>query len=254
MSGIPIKSVLFTFLLIASSSATAEASRSDSPLVLVKGGEFQRGGPVPCTESKGAESCEPLIILDEQPRHRVEIDDFYLCKTEVTRAQWAQVMAESLPPIAEHQLPKTGVSWLEAQAFLEALSVRDGHVYRLPTEAEWEYASQSVKRSHLDKEAWFRENSKGAIREVAGLKPNSLGLFDMLGNVWEWTSDWYGEDYYKESPTQNPQGPARGERRVVRGGAYNSVASYVRVGARMGFAPNTRSQFTGFRCARSIKK
>ena len=254
MSGIPIKSVLFAFLLVASSSATAKASSSGIPLVLVKGGEFQRGGPVPCTESKGAESCEPLIISDEQPRHRVEIDDFYLCKTEVTRVQWAQVMGEPLPPVEVQKLPKTGISWLEAQVFLEALSRLDGHVYRLPTEAEWEYASQNVKQSHLDKEAWYRRNSKGTIQQVAGLKPNSFGLFDMLGNVWEWTSDWYGEDYYKESPTRNPQGPAVGERRVVRGGAYNSVASYVRVGTRMGFGPNTMSRFTGFRCARSIKK
>ena len=252
MSGIPIKSFLSVFLLVAASSLTAEASRSDIPLVLVKGGAFQRGGPVPCTESKGTKSCEPLIISDEQPRHRVEIDDFYLCKTEVTRAQWAKVMAEPLPPIAEHQLPKTGISWLEAQAFLEALSRLDGQVYRLPTEAEWEYASRSAKQSHLDKEAWYRRNSKGVIHEVAGLNPNSLGLFDMLGNVWEWTSDWYGEDYYKDSPIKNPRGPDRGERRVVRGGAYNSVATYVRVGTRMGFAPNTRSHFTGFRCARSI--
>ena len=92
-----------------------------------------------------------------------------------------------------------------AGLFLRRSHALMGIVYRLPTEAEWEYASQSVKQSHLDKEAWYRKNSKGTIQQVAGLKPNSLGLFDMLGNVWEWTSDWYGEDYYKESPTRNPQ-------------------------------------------------
>ena len=170
-------------------------------MVLVKGGAFQRGGPVPCTERNLRNFP---IISDEQPRHRVEIDDFYLCKTEVTRAQWAQVMAEPLPPIAEHRFRRPISA--EAQDFLKALSRLDGQVYRLPTEAEWEYASQSAKQSHLDKEAWYRENSKGVIHEVAGLNPNSLGLFDMLGNVWEWTSDWYGEDYYKESPIKNLRG------------------------------------------------
>ena len=254
MSGIPIKSSLLTLLFVASLSGVAQASRSGIPLVLVKGGEFQRGGPVPCAVSTGGEPCEALIISDEQPQHSVEVDDFYLCKTEVTRAQWAQVMGESLPPEEEEKLPKTGVSWLDVQSFLTTLSRLDGIAYRLPTEAEWEYASRSVKRSQLDQEAWYRENSNGTIQQVAALKPNSLGLFDMLGNVWEWTSDWYGEDYYKESPTRNPQGPALGERRVVRGGAYNSVASYVRVGTRMGFGPHTMSRFTGFRCARSIKK
>ena len=239
---------------MASSSATAKASSSGIPLVLVKGGEFQRGGPVPCTESTGAESCEPLIISDEQPRHRVEIDDFYLCKTEVTRVQWAQVRG-NLATRRGTEVTKDRDLLARCAVFLEALSRLDGHFYRLPTEAEWEYASQSVKRSQLDQEAWYRENSKGTIQQVAALKPNSLGLFDMLGNVWEWTSDWYGEDYYKESPTRNPQGPALGERRVVRGGAYNSVASYVRVGTRMGFRASTLCPaFTGFRCARSIKK
>ncbi len=242
-------------ILLGGLSANAAATEVPRiPLVLVEGGEFDRGGPVACRPTTAENPCDSLVIADEQPRHRVKIKSFYLCKTEVTRGQWARVMQETMPPKKELKLPKTDISWLDTERFLKVLSRLDGHAYRLPTEAEWEYASGTGHLDVLERSAWFRKNSGGELQSVAQLKPNAFGLFDMLGNVWEWTSDWYDEEYYKHSPPFNPLGPSQGERRVVRGGAYNSVASYVRVGTRMGFAPDTKSRFTGFRCARSIKK
>ena len=158
-------------------------------------------------------------------------------------------MGEEAPSAGDEHLPKVNVSWEDALAFLAKLSELDGRTFRLPTEAEWEYAATSKVPSPLKEYAWFRDNSSKQSQRVAQLKPNAFGLYDMLGNVWEWTSDWYGEEYYRSVSGKDPQGPSEGARRVVRGGAFNSVVSYVRHGVRMGFAPDTKSAFTGFRCA-----
>ena len=192
------------------------------------------------------------MVPDELPRHTVEVDSFLLCQTEVTQEEWAKVMNEPSPSKSVRRLPKTGITWDDAQAYLKRISKRDGRAYRLPTEAEWEFAAQLDKGVALEKVAWFRANAAQSAKPVASLEPNRHGLYDMFGNVWEWIADWYDEEYYAKSPKVNPQGAPEGERRVVRGGAFNSIQSYLRPGARMAFAPATKSEFTGFRCAASV--
>ena len=115
------------------------------------------------------------------------------------------------------------------RSFCEALNgKRDGYHYRLPTEAEWEYAARagdsSCRYGPLVEVAWFHDNSDGRTHPVGEKKPNGFGLYDTLGNVWEWVQDWYGEDYYSHSPESDPKGPGSGEYRVSRGGSWRGVA------------------------------
>ena len=251
-----IAATLVTLSVVCLVGATAGAagnvvSHYGMSLQYLEGGSFERGGAYACTSGKAPNDCKASLIYDEEPRHSVRVDDFYLCRTEVTQLQWAKVMGEAIPAQAMQALPKTDISWEDAQAFLSRLSGLTGRTFRLPSEAEWEYATASHRPQTLDDYAWYRNNATKQAHPVAKLKPNPRGLYDMLGNVWEWTADWYSEDYYRVTAAENPPGPSEGLRKVVRGGAYNSVASYVRHGVRMAFAPNTKSPFTGFRCAMS---
>ena len=253
--GIALRITIALFVLVYASGTFAAGdavSRYGISLQFIEGAEFERGGPFGCTDTAPTKPCEKQSVYDEEPRHAVTVSDFYLCRTEITTLQWARVMGEVEPPRDQASLPKTNISWDEAQVFLARVSELDGRTFRLPTEAEWEYAATAKIPGKIEGYAWYRQNSSKQIQPVARLKPNDYGVYDMLGNVWEWTSDWYGEEYYRKVSVQrpqDPQGPADGQRRVVRGGAFNSVVSYVRHGVRMGFAPNTKSAFTGFRCA-----
>ena len=131
--------------------------------------------------------------------------------------------------------------------FCEAVNRKgDGHHYRLPTEAEWEYASRggdsSCRYGSLDVVAWFRDNSGGTTHPVGEKKPNRFGLYDTLGNVWEWVQDWYGITYYGRSPESDPKGPLSGEYRVSRGGSFRGlVRGQARVSSRYIQKPNVRS-------------
>ena len=148
------------------------------------------------------------------------------------------------------------VSCDDCQAFIKKLNRKSGKNYRLPTEAEWEYACRSGGRdekysggSDIDRVAWYYGNSGGSTHAVGGKVANGLGLYDMSGNVWEWCSDWYDENYYGNSPTQNPQGPESGSSRVYRGGSWNNRPAFVRSAHRLRFGTALRIDDLGFRLA-----
>ncbi|MBI5446277.1 MAG: SUMF1/EgtB/PvdO family nonheme iron enzyme [Deltaproteobacteria bacterium] len=222
--------------------AAAELERD---MALVRGGAFRMGG-------RG----NP----DEQPAHEVALSDFRLGRFEVTQAQWAAGMA-STPSRRQDcdRCPVENVSWDDVQLFLQRLNEKTGGSYRLPTEAEWEYAARSGGREdawsgtsaegELGAYAWYEANSSYGPHAVGQKKPNGLGLYDLTGNVSEWCQDWYGERYYAESARQDPKGPPSGNRRVLRGGAWNNIPSFARTGLRTRQLPIARFNFAGFRLA-----
>jgi formylglycine-generating enzyme required for sulfatase activity len=147
-------------------------------------------------------------------------------------------------------LPVDSVSWDDIQAFLDRLNARDrDRLYRLPTEAEWEYACGG-EAAPLATTAWFKENSQGATHPVGALPPNPRGLCDTLGNVAEWVHDWYAHDYYAESPVSDPLGPRTGSYRVFRGGSWLDTARNCRITARNFEFPVSRLHNVGFRIVR----
>jgi formylglycine-generating enzyme required for sulfatase activity len=212
----------------------------------------------------------------EKPRHRVRINrPFYLGATEVTQAQYRALMGQSPSKTQGDDLPVEQVSWLDAVAFCEKLSEKEGlepyyravergseggDGYRLPTEAEWEYACRAgstARYAHgddaslLGEYAWTSHNARGKPHPVGQKLPSGFGLFDMHGNVWEWCSDWYDTRYYTKSPVDDPPGGSQTTSRVLRGGAYNSSALNSRAATRNGDAPSHKDPHVGFRVARS---
>jgi hypothetical protein len=219
----------------------------DDQFSLIPAGSFQMGS------LRGDE--------DEQPVHTVNITQaFFLQKTEVTQHQWKAVM-DSLPSAVGacgETCPIDEVSWTEVRAFIEALNILDpGKGYRLPTEAEWEYAARAGTTGDyggtgaLEDMGWYEGNSGGKVHFVAEKEANAWGLFDMHGNVMEWVQDFYSASYYAESPTDDPVGPASGSARVFRGGAAKLDAVEARSANRMQGAPWAVYSASGFRLARS---
>jgi len=150
--------------------------------------------------------------------------------------------------------PVVCVSWNDAVAYARWLSRKSGQEYRLPTEAEWEYAARSGGRieryaggNDPETVAWFADNSGNQAHPVGLKRANGLGLYDMSGNVWQWTADWYGETYYRESPQNDPQGPSSGTKRVFRGGSWFYDVRGVRASYRDFAVPDYRSSYLGFR-------
>ncbi len=170
----------------------------------------------------------------EKPVHRVQISKpFYLGKYQVTQEQWQTVMGHNPSRFTgDLNRPVENVSWNDAQEFLQRLAKKEqGKTYRLPTEAEWEYACRAGstgkycfgdEEAKLKEYGWYEENSGMRTYPVGQLTSNAWGLYDMHGNVWEWVQDWYAEDYYKQRsvPDVDPQGPENGQSRVLRGGAF----------------------------------
>lgn len=215
--------------------------------VWIRPGNFMMG----C--SPGDTEC----YAEEKPAHRVVITRaFEMGKYQVTQARYEAVMGTHASYFRGPDLPVEGVSWEDARKFCEALNLKkDGYHYRLPTEAEWEYAARggnsSLRYGPLEEVAWFRDNSGGTTHPVGQKLPNSFGLYDTLGNVWEWAQDWYEEGYYSHSPESDPKGPDTGEYRVARGGSWRGVArGLARVSSRYILKPGVRSIVVGFRCAR----
>ncbi|MDR3218079.1 MAG: formylglycine-generating enzyme family protein [Dysgonamonadaceae bacterium] len=197
-------------------------------MVFVQGGTFMMG----CTSEQGND-CD----IDAKPAHQVTLSDFYIGQYEVTQKQWKDIMGINANPsyFKGDSLPVENISWDELQEFIRKLNVRTNKNFRLPTEAEWEYACRGGVESDpykysgsnmAGKVAWYRENSGGQPHPVGLKSPNKLGLYDMCGNVWEWCSDWKGA-YSSDSQT-NPTGPPSGPRRIVRGGSWNSDAWHMR--------------------------
>ncbi|MEA2080104.1 MAG: SUMF1/EgtB/PvdO family nonheme iron enzyme [Pseudomonadota bacterium] len=201
-------------------------------------------------------------IRDEAPPHSVRFPEpFWLGRTEVTQGQWLEVMGTRPGPESEWQrddwrtLPVVSVTWFDVQAFIAALEKRtQGISYRLPTEAEWEYAAragtQALRPMPVEKlpdYAWYIENSGDVAQPVATRKANIWGLHDMFGNVWEWTADWYAPDYYVNTPAVAPQGQADGNKKVRRGGSYHCQVHMVRPGYRSADDPARTYSVVGFR-------
>lgn len=187
---------------------------------------------------------------DEYPEHKVSLGAFYICKTEITAAIWNAVMNDSLPG-ASLGLPATNISYNRLDSFITTLSRKTGYVFALPTEAQWEYAARGGADSRNNLYAGSDNINYVAVHDttmafpVARLTENSLGLYDMSGNVAEWCYDWYGK--YSAEDQNMPTGPETGTYRVVRGGSYLSPAEDCRVSARSFASPDSVSPTIGFR-------
>lgn len=204
---------------------------------------------------------------DEKPRHKVTIDDFYMGECEVTQELWKAIMGGQ--PTGDKKwdtekglgdnLPAYYVSWNECDQFISNLNKLlanqlNGRSFRMPTEAEWEYAARGGKydssktycgSNDLESVAWYTNNSNNQVHAVEQKYPNELGLYDMLGNVWEWCSDWYGD--YTDKEQSNPKGPIKGTQRVFRGGSCNYDSRFCRMSRRSGFEPEKTPGFIGLR-------
>lgn len=245
-------------------------------LVLVPPGEFLMGSTpqqVVRLLDEGRREKDYEWYLDslpsESPQHRVRITrPFYLGLCEVTQAEYQRVMGDNPSRFqGDPDRPVDKASWDDAAEFCRRLSElseekASGAVYRLPTEAEWEYACRAGTptrfsfgddAAQLGQHAWWNANSQGSTQRGCRLKPNAWNLFDMGGNLWEWCADWHGADYYAKSPVDDPAGPDSGKVRAVRGGAWNNAhRGNFRCALRSGRGPDAHFDSSGFRVAMSV--
>ena len=214
-------------------------------MVYVTGGTFTMGA----TAEQGSD-----VYSDEKPTHSVTLSDYYIGKYEVTQAQWRAVMGSNPSEWKGDNLPVENVSWNDIQEFIKKLNAQTGKKFRLPTEAEWEYAARGANQSKgykysgsnsISEVSWYTDNSSSDVHPVGQKSPNELGIYDMSGNVWEWCSDWYGS--YSSSSQTNSTGPSSGSYRVLRGGSRRSSAGACRVSIRHYDAPDDRNSHFGFR-------
>lgn len=199
---------------------------------------------------------------DERPVHQVRLSDFCIGKYEVTQEEWKAVMGAN-PSISNGEnKPVEMVSWNDCQEFIKKLNDLTGMQFRLPTEAEWEYAARGGNKSQgykysgsnaIGDVAWYEDNSNRDTHPVGTKAPNELGIYDMSGNVWEWCSDWYSHGYYSSSPVNNPTGPTTGSYRVDRGGSWLDDADYCRIANRISGNPGGCYNDLGFRLACSAE-
>jgi formylglycine-generating enzyme required for sulfatase activity len=239
--------------------AAAKAPVRPPEVVSIPGGLFRMG-------SEGGRA-------DEAPSHDVELSPFSLGRIPVTRAEYEPFLAatETSPPpwwfdsdFGNPDQPVVGVTWFEAVAYTEWLSRQCGGRWRLPTEAEWEKAARGTDgrlypwgnnpptplHANYGKKEW---NNHEALMPVGTLEAGKspYGIYDMAGNVWEWVSDWYDDDYYKTSPSQNPTGPSTGESKVLRGSSWGSDPQHLRSALRYLHRSAHRHKDYGFRCAKT---
>ena len=190
----------------------------------------------------------------EKPAHKVCLDGFYIDPYEVTQKKWDAVMKMNRSVFHHPEQPITHIYWREARSYCHKVGKR------LPTEAEWEYAARAGSKTKYpwgdvidDDYLWYAGNSPREIPHVGKKKPNAWGLYDMMGNVWEWVEDWLSNEYYKNSPVKNPKGPARQSFRVIRGASWMIDEQYTRVTTRHGgMSDPTLSYWVGVRCAKSL--
>ena len=222
-------------------------------MVLVEGGSFEMGN----SELKDSD-CEYI----ETPIHTVEVSDFMISKYEVTQEQWVNIMNYNPSMVKGDNLPVTNVSWNEVQTFIEKLNEKTNKEYRLPTEAEWEYAAKGGKKSvdvykysgsnTIADIAWFTANSDNQIHPVGLKEANALGLYDMTGNVHEWCSDWLSA--YDKTYQKDPKGKSTGNYKVCRGGGAKSPITACRVTSRsLRYNVDTKNDFIGFRLVEVAK-
>ncbi|MCI7781066.1 MAG: formylglycine-generating enzyme family protein [Bacteroidales bacterium] len=214
-------------------------------MVYVSGGTFTMGA----TSEQGSDAED-----DEKTTHRVTLSSFYIGKYEVTQGLWKAVMDTNPSDWKGDNLPVENVSWDDCQDFIRKLNAMTGKNFRLPTEAEWEFAARGGNSSrgykyagsdNIDDVAWYNGNSGDKTHSVGTKSPNELGIYDMSGNVWEWCQDWYGS--YSSYPQTNPTGASNGLGRVLRGGSWNYNAWRCRSSHRYGCAPGFRFNIYGLR-------
>jgi formylglycine-generating enzyme required for sulfatase activity len=237
----------------AAPATTPAATRNDTvyngdgiEMIWVEGGAFVMG----CTNEQKKE-CNG----NEKPTRQVTLSGFYIGKYEVTQAQWLSLMDSNPSYFPGDSLPIDAINIADIEEFLQKLNARSGKNYRLPTEAEWEYAARGGRKSkatkfsgaaNINEVAWYESNS-GRHPHPVGIKtPNELGLYDMSGNVYEWCQDWY-EDNYTYALKDNPTGPTEGTTRVMRGGNWEEDAHSNRVSYRTDNTPSDRFNSVGFR-------
>ena len=219
-------------------------------MVFVEGGTFTMGA----TSEQGSDADD-----DEKPTHNVTLSDYYIGETEVTQTLWEAVMGSNTSYFNGDNLPVESVSYNDVKEFITKLNQKTGKTFRLPTEAEWEYAARGGKKSkgykysgsnNIDDVAWYDDNSNNKTHPVKTKRPNELGIYDMSGNVWEWCSDKYGA--YSSSSQTNPTGPSSGSYRVGRGGSWDSGARYCRASGRSHGNLSNLSSHLGFRLALAL--
>jgi len=236
---------------IGNNGGSSNPHPGEPEMMFVQGGTFTMG----CTAEQGNDCYN-----DEKPPHQVTLSNFSIGKYPVTQKQWVAVMGSYPSYFGGDNLPVEGVSWHDVQEFIRKLNATTGKKYRLPTEAEWEYAARGGNKSKgfkysgsniLDDVAWTWENSGHKTHPVGRKAPNELGIYDMSGNVREWCNDRYGNNYSNSAKT-NPTGATTGSLRVLRGGSWDSWDYYAngcRVSDRGSAAPGDRSDYIGFRLA-----
>lgn len=222
-------------------------------MILVEGGTFKMG-------SENGEK-------DEQPVHDVTLSDYYIGEMEVTRELWNAVETGNSSSLHNEKKPCTEMTYRECLKWIELLNQKTGYKFRLPTEAEWEFAARGGNKSqgyrysgsnNLSQVAWWNGNSNNKLHDVGMLIPNELGIYDMSGNAWEWCSDWYDKDYYKTSPEKNPsknrkeKGDNRVAKRVARGGCTNYGDKYCTVSYRYHCSSESRESRGGFRLVMEV--
>ena len=213
-------------------------------MIKVEGGTF----------TMGATDEKDNPYSGDKPTHQVMLSTYYIGETEVTQALWKAMMGSNLSYFYGDNLPVENVSWNDCQDFLSKLNVKTGRHFRLPTEAEWEFAARGGNKSNgtrysgsnnIDEVAWYDGNSVSMTHPVKTKKANELGIYDMAGNVWEWCYDWY--DAYSSNAQTNPTGPISGENRVGRGGGWNGGARFCRSACRGYDLPVKSDGYLGFR-------
>ena len=216
-------------------------------MVRVEGGPFTMGA----TAEQGSDA-----FSDEKPTHQVMLSTYYIGKYEVTQAEWQAVMGTNPSHFKGGNLPVENVSWYDCQEFICKLNELTDKEFRLPTEAEWEYAARGGKRSYgvkyaggsdINNVGWYSGNSDNTAHPVGQKRANELGLYDMTGNVWEWCQDWKGN--YSSASQTNPQGPATGTFRVLRGGSWFNGARDCRLSYRDFSGPGNGFNHLGLRLA-----
>ena len=222
-------------------------------MVYVEGGSFMMGA----TLEQGDDAYD-----NEKPAHKVTLDDYYIAETQVTQALWQAVMGNNPSNWKGDNLPVETISWNDCIVFfILKLNQITGQSFRLPTEAQWEFAARGGRYSkgykyagsnNLDEVAWFGDNSNRETHPVAQKKANELGLYDMSGNVWEWCTDYFIDRYYQSLPERNPNGPMGGGYRVLRGGCWRDDARGCRVSDRNGGRPGDHGNSLGMRLSLSV--
>ena len=246
-----LAALLLSSMFLASCGSNGYVENADCDLnmkmIYVEGGSFQMGGTA--EQGKDAER-------NERPVHKVTLDSYYIAECEVTQAQWQKIMGNNPAHFKGANNPVECVGWKKVEEFCVKLSRMTGKTYILPTEAQWEYAARGGQKSQgykysggsiADEVAWTSDNGGRKTHAVKQKKPNELGLYDMSGNVFEFCSDWFRDDYYASSPELNPTGPSSSRFRIMRGGCWGVPPLQARVSCRWGISTRYCDSFAGFR-------